>query len=801
MNVGDERDAHIPTINDLRLQTQAYAILPSVLLLLMLIPAGVLRAQDGSSAVVLTGEEARRRLHALGMDAETARRRAAQAGITLPADSVLPAGPSGFRFAPGSGPDSAALPGPPQAPSVPPPPGVHGLPYFGYDIFTRASAAAFDPAEAGPADPDYLIGTDDVLRVTVWGQAEFQHELAVDREGRVFIPTVGQIPVAGLTLREATEQLTRTMARSYAGLRGRPPTTWLDLALARLRPKRVFLMGEVLAPGAYSVGSHATVFTTLFHVGGPAVTGSLRDVRVLRNNTVVARVDLYNYLVTGEAAGDVRVQTNDVIVVPARGRTVSLRGEVRRPGIYELRDGEDLRSLLGFAGGVLPTAYDVTAQVDRVLPPGRRTGGVDDRRVLDLPLGRILAGEPAGADLEDGDDVRIFPVLEEKRNYVTIEGAVWRPGRYALGGPRTIRELVAAARGVHPSAYEDLAHLTRLSNDRMSRRLVAFDLRRALDPGTEEIPLEPLDEVMVYSRTMTEVSDPYVMIRGSVKSPGRYALRTGMTLSDLLAVAGGYTEDADLVEAEVARVRPSGLLGDTIALILHPPVPLRPSAVPGDRSEGFLLRHRDEVLIRPNPHYVTQQNVRIAGDVVHPGVYSIRRRGELLSELLERAGGPTRTSSMAGARFYRLGRRVNLDFREAFERRNELHDVVMLDGDSIYIPSKPHTVLVTGEVNNPGLLSYIEGEDVGEYIARAGGLTDSASYAVLVQPSGESRRVDFGLFSGDPEVHEGAAIDVKRVPPPAPDGAGADITRTVMDALAILTSAATLAFIVWQVSR
>jgi protein involved in polysaccharide export with SLBB domain len=307
---------------------------------------------------------------------------------------------------------------------------------------------------------------------------------------------------------------------------------------------------------------------------------------------------------------------------------------------------------------------------------------------------------------------------------------------------------------------------------------------------------------MVYSRTITEISNPFVTIRGSVKAPGRYPLSVRMTLDDLIAIAGGYTENAELLQAEVSRVRPSGLLGDTLAIVLHPDLPDRPApSLPKSGPTTFPLQHRDEVLVRPNPRYVTQTNVRVSGDIRYPGVYSISRRGELLSEVLERAGGPTRTSSMIGAEFHRNGKRLILDFYEAYKQRNPLHDVVMLDGDSIFIPSKPHTVLVTGEVNNPGLLSFIQGEDVEDYITRAGGLTDSASYAVLVQPTGESRRVDFGWFSNNPEVEEGGAIDVKKVPPPPPDTPGTDVAATIRDVFAILTSAATLAFIIWQVSE
>jgi polysaccharide biosynthesis/export protein len=683
--------------------------------------------------------------------------------------------------------------------------GPGGLPYFGYDVFVSVPRA-FEPTAAGPVDPEYIIGADDVLKLTVWGQVEIQQELTVDREGRVFIPTVGQVLVTGMSLHEATEKLRRQMARSYSGLVSRPPTAWLDLTVARLRPKRVFVMGEVYKPGGYTMASQSTVFSALYSVGGPSVNGSLRDIRVVRGGTVITHVDLYDYLTGADRTNDLRVQDNDIVFVPMRGITASVRGEVRRPAIYELKAGEGLSALLRLAGGVLPTAYDVQAQIDRIRPFGKRPGGVDDRIVVDVPLRAVLQ-QGADAMVADGDEVRIFPVLDERRNFVSIDGSVWRPGRYELGVIRTVRGLIAAAAGIQPRTYTAFAHLTRLNADLMTRRIISFDLARLLQDSTHDIILEPRDQVHIYSTEIVEVKQQYVTVRGSIKNPGQYPLNAGMTLKDLIPLAGGYTEDAELLEAEVSRVRPADLRGDTLAVVYLPVLPR--SFSPGtdtmiggepDGGEFFLL-HRDEILVRPNPAYITQQHVRVTGDIRYPGTYSIRRRGERLSELLERAGGPTRTSYMGGARFFRGGERLLLDFKGAFEQKDLQHDVVMLDGDSLYIPSKPHTVLVSGEINNPGLLSFIEGADVLDYIDRAGGLTDSSNYAVLIKPTGESRRVDFGLFSRNPTVPEGSMIEVLKVPPPGPEGAPVDISGTIRDSFAILMSAATVAFIVWQVSQ
>lgn len=777
------------------------------------------REQAESQLEKMTPAEIEKRISELGLTREEASRKAAELGVSLEqflgsAKSSAP--PAMAKDTTLMHVDSANIKpillealrtreAKPKAPLSP-----LGLPYFGYDVF-GAVPDAFEPMAAGPVDPEYIVGSDDALRISVWGQVEFQNELTVDKEGRIFVPTVGQVLVTGLTLREAYEKLRSQMSRSYSGLVSQPPTVWMDVTISRLRPKRIFVMGEVTQPGGYTVSSYATVFSTLYSIGGPTVNGSLRDVRVLRGNNLIARVDLYDYLAGSEKTNDIRVQNNDVIYVPVRGKTVTMRGQVRREAVFELREEENLSDLLKICGGVLATAYDGIAQIDRIRPLGERRDGVEDRFVVDVPLRSVLDGTVKSLALYDGDEIQVFPVLDEKRNFVTISGSVWRPGRYELGQVKTVRDLIAAAQGIHPRTYLGFAHINRLNHDLVTRSIISFDLQKLLDDPANDQPLHSRDEVIIYSRDIVEVKDRFVVVSGSVKKPGRYELSSNMTLRDVIPLAGGYTEDAELLEAEVARVVPRGLGGDSLSLLFHPRLPSQfsprdPSAIRSpdesrDNGDDFLLSHRDHIVVRPNPFYVTQKNVVLAGDFKYPGVYSLMKRGERLSEILERAGGPTQTSYMGGAQFFRKGERVLLDFTEAYEERNARHDVVMLDGDSIFVPARPYTVLVNGEVNNPGLLSFVEGNDVMDYINRAGGLTDSSKYAVLVKPTGESRRVNFGFLSANPQVPEGSVIKVLKMPAPTQESQPVDVAGTIKDVFAILTSAATVAFIIWQTTK
>jgi len=766
------------------------------------IHGGLAIAQNSGT---LSSEEIDKRLRALGLTREEAQRKAAERGIDL--EQLLAA----QQTAPRQPEVQATLPPSPSADSPemilgsdqPLLLGPDGIPYFGYEIF-RFSPEAFEPAVAGPVDPEYLVEPGDVLRVTVWGQVEFESEHTVDPQGKIFISTVGQVLVSGMTLERLYDKLLKQMSRSYSGLIGQRPTVWLDVTLARLRPKRVFMMGEVTAPGSYTVSSYATVFNALFSVGGPSIQGSLRDVRLIRGGKVVARVDLYKYLMGADQTDDVRVQNNDIIFAPIRGKTVSIRGAVRRPAIYELLENERLGALLQFAGGVLPNAYGTTAQVERIRPLSERTGGVEDRFVQDVDLKGVVDGS-SDIELHDADRIQVFGVLDVLRNYATVSGSVWRPGRYELGKIETVRELVNAAEGVQPRAYLDLAHLIRFNEDQITTRIVPLDLGLLLKVPSQDQRLQPRDEVIVYSKEILETTNKYVSVRGEVKNPGRYPFRDSLMLEDLIPLAGGYTEEADVHLAEVSRVVPAGLGGDSLALLLHPILPTTFSSrleEATDRNpQPFLLQHRDEILVRTNPGYKHQKNVTITGEVVSPGIYSLQRRGERLSELLDRASGPTSSAYLGGARFFRHGARVLLDFEEAFYFHGEVHDITMEVGDSIHVPSKPNTVLVLGEVQKSGLLSYIEGDDLQDYLNRAGGTTDSAYYALLTKPTGESQKVGLGVFSGNPEVPDGSVIEVAKEPvPPQPEKAEA-ISTTVKDIFALLTSAATLIFIVHQTTK
>jgi protein involved in polysaccharide export with SLBB domain len=772
--------------------------------------------------------------------------------------------------------------------------GSGGLRFFGYDIFATMPSA-FEPVASGPVDPEYLIGTEDVLRLNVWGQVELRNDMEVDKEGRIFIPTVGPVLVTGLTFEQAYKTLIRQMSKSYAGLVASPPTVWLDITLARLRPKRIFIMGEVVKPGGYTVSSYANVFNSLYSVGGPTVKGSLRDVRVVRGSKVIAHIDLYTYLTGAEMTNDIRLQSNDIVFIPPRGKTVAVKGEVRHPAIFELLAGENLKKLLEYAGGALTTSYLERIQIDRVIPFDERIKGESERKIVDINFREILNLQ-SDYELNDEDVISIFSVLDFRKNFVSISGAVVRPGiyqwekiprlrdliieadsllpeaylpradimrtrpdqtleaikvdikkvleededeniylqpldqvriysiyeisdrkfvsisghvrnpgRYAYADSLTLYDLVFKAGGLTDSSFRSQtflprADLIRLNPDGITKKTIPFNLEALLDSilGVNRL-LQSGDEVVIYEIDVAKLRNKFVEVRGKVRRPGKFNLTTNMTLADAILLAGGLTEDAWQLSAEVARtIQLFGMGQDSLAIIRFAQVPNFSDTTQSahlihaeSREKDFQLQHRDIVYIRPNPDFRIQESVTVGGEVVYAGEYALKVHEERLSSIIKRAGGITKSAFLKGGRINRHSNQVIIDFEKALADPFGSYDIILHSNDVIQIPKKLNAVMITGEVNHPGLLGYIDGDNLWNYIDRAGGTRDSADYILLTYPSGNVKKIGTGLFSRNPTVEDGSMINVAKLPPPPPSKEF-DLGGTLKDIFAVTASVVTI---------
>ena len=367
------------------------------------------------------------------------------------------------------------------------------LTYFGYDIFKR-DPALFQATSVGAVDPDYLIGPGDEIIMMLWGETQFRQVLTVDREGFVFIPEIGQVFVNGLNLNLLESKLFRVLSQSYASLnpQGRKPTTFLDVSLGNLRPLRIQVLGEVAQPGAYTVSPSATLFSALYYFNGPTTLGSLRYIRLIRGGKEIASIDFYDYLLTGKKPRDQKLQLDDVIFIPKRLKTVTIEGEINRPGIFELKPEEKLTDLINMAGELKITAYLDRAQIDRIVPFDKRAELGMDRMFTDVSLEEILKTKKV-FPLQDGDRIQVFSVLDLRLNVVDIRGAVTRPGSYDLGESLRISELIAKADGLLGDAYLDRVDVVRVKPD-FGEQLIKLNLKQALvkrntvgSPGTKEV--------------------------------------------------------------------------------------------------------------------------------------------------------------------------------------------------------------------------------------------------------------------------------------------------------------------------
>jgi protein involved in polysaccharide export with SLBB domain len=683
---------------------------------------------------------------------------------------------------------------------------------FGYEIFSY-SPTTFEPLAAGPVDPDYPIGPGDEVIVTLWGDNEFTHAAIVNREATITVPDIGQVLLNGLTLSQAKRAITDRLAAVYSGIRARRATTFVDVTLGKLRTIQVFILGDVVRPGGYTISSVSTVLNALYSAGGPTPRGSMRDVRIIRHNDVYRTVDLYGYILTGSKGADVRLQSGDVVFVPPVGKVVAVLGEVHRSAIYELAAGEQFQALLRLAGGVKSTALLSRALVDRVVPFAQRDSlAGQDRVALDLPLREALADPARDSELADRDIVRIFRVGDIRTNTVSMDGnGVYHGGIFAWRPGMRASDLVRDAGGLKPDAYLDRALVVRTDEKRV-RRSLAFHVGRAVVAGggggvgdpAADLELRPLDEITVQS--IWDIRDRHtVAINGSVRKPGSYEHLDGMTVMDLIFRAGGLLESASPVEAEVSRVDSTTIASKKGATIFRVPISRDytfaggGNGVEGMPDTSFVLEPWDQVFVREIPDWQLQRNVSITGEVMYPGVYSLRSKDERLSSLLARAGGLKTTAYPRAARFTRRkdgAGRLAVDVADV-AKRGRRYDLVLEDGDEVFIPREPKTVKVVGEVGFPASVLYERGRPLGFYVEQAGGYGENADKGrvKVIQPNGRVKGPRTLWFDPSPEA--GALVIVPMRGPQEKKETLKDLA-TIMT---ILSGAATTIFLAREATK
>jgi protein involved in polysaccharide export with SLBB domain len=679
---------------------------------------------------------------------------------------------------------------------------------FGTEIFENA-AMSFEPNLRLATPQDYVLGPDDEVLIDIYGLSEANYKVNVSPEGTIRIPLVGVINVSGLTIAEARRVIKNRMTATYKGLA--TGNTSVSINLGNIRSITVHVIGEVAHPGSYTIPSLATVFNALYQSGGPKENGSFRDIQVIRNNQVIRTVDLYDFLVHGKQH-DLRLQDQDVVkVLPYKNR-VTLTGEVKTPAIFEMKNGETLQDLIAFAGGFTEKAY-------RESITGYRNT-LKERSVVSIGNGSFKTFKT-----EPGDEYSVGKLLNRFENRVQISGAVYRPGVYALKEGMKVKELLQLAEGLKEDAFVNSAVIFRKNNLGLSE-VASFSPKEVLS-GQNDITLQREDSIYIGSVLDMKEKD-FVYISGEVLKPEKYPFGEGMTLKDLIVLANGFKNKANVGEIEVYRqITDIKTLNENINKAESFKIKMD-SAM--ENTAIFKLKREDRVVVRPIFGAENMREVTIEGEVIAPGNYVLKSKKQRISDLLNQAGGLSTYAYAQGAFLTRKHRKEDVDqkamelikkdaalkvksktnaidsmqvekqdamtsdivdirLEKIIKHPGSKYDLQLEEGDVLSIPKQLETVNISGQVLRSTSVRYQSGKSLGYYIANAGGFSARAlaGRTYVVYPNGSVDATSHFLgFRVYPKVKPGASIVV----PLKPEKKGMTTAETIGLSSSIISMAA-----------
>lgn len=661
---------------------------------------------------------------------------------------------------------------------------------FGREIFSNKNLS-FEPDLNIPTPKNYILSAGDELLINVWGDSELNMKLKVSSEGTILIPNLGPVAISGLSIEAAESRIRQELGRIMSTLSGTTDgaNTFVSVSLSQIRSIKVNIVGEVIAPGTYTLPSFATLFNALYAAGGVNEIGSLRGIKVYRNSKEVANLDVYDYLLNGKYGTNIRLEENDMIIIPPYDQLAVVRGKVKRNRIFEMKKGETLQQLLNMTGGFTGDAYTKDVRVKR--KAGSR-----------YQIATVREDQYPTFTMMDADSLMVDSVIPFYENRLTITGAVWRPGEYELGTTvRTVKELVKQAAGLKGDEFAGRAQITRLNPD-FTTTVIAVDIRGILNGTSPDMELKPEDKLEIPS--LFDLREPYtIKVSGAVNYKDTVLpYRHSLTIEDAIIMAGGLQESAATVNVEVARrikdskaEQNSNITAKVFNFTLNDDLGLIPAA--GTTAETvFTLKPFDEVYVRFSPGYQEQQVVKINGEITFAGDYVLAEKNSRLSDIISKAGGITPDAYVKGASLKRLltedeMRRletlmelssnkqsrdsislsianikdysVGIDLEKALANPGSSHDVVLRDGDILYIPQLQSTVKINGAVTYPNSVTYTKGMSVGDCLSQAGGYNDIArKYPIVIYMNGKvattKKRLIF--FKHYPKVEPGCEIVV-----------------------------------------
>ncbi len=621
------------------------------------------------------------------------------------------------------------------------------LQVYGTDFFNQVDIR-FEPNFSVATPKGYILGPGDEIIVLLTGLNESTQRIKISPDGNVSMDHAGIVYVNGFTIEQATNLIKNRMAKVYPALNS--GQTHLTVNLGNTRSIKITILGEVKAPGSYTMSSLSTLFNALYNSGGPNTNGSLRYIELIRNNKLYKTVDFYSFLQKGLLDGNIRLEDQDVIRIPVYKKRVSINGEVKNPAIFELKENESLEDLINYAGGYTDIAYKGIAKIDQI--------NALQREVKDVPANMF-----SNYIRHNGDLVQIGAITNRYTNRIILEGSVYRPGVYELTAGFTLAQLLKNAQGLKPDAYMERGYIKRTLPN-LERDLISFKPGDIVN-GKNDIPLFREDSVVILNQDIF-TSNQKVIVEGFVRKPSVFIYRKGLMLADVIAMAGGFADEAANHHVEVSRIIQNE--SDTVANRLVQTFTVNMDTLSGSKND-IELQPMDFIYVPRLVNYRSLGNVSVKGEVVFPGDYAVQRRDETVIDFLKRAGGITPYGSVENAQVYRKGIRVNIDLNATTNHDSTTsRKMILLPGDSVYIPRVISYVEVSGAVNNPQFISY-NGHRFKYYINAAAGTTENARLkgAYIKYPDGLNMPVrHFLFFRNYPSVKPGSKIIV---PEKAPD--------------------------------
>ncbi len=612
--------------------------------------------------------------------------------------------------------------------------------YYGYSFFSNPNTE-FQPNLNIATPENYILGPGDELNITLSGLNETDFDAKLSRDGSIKVEYVGLISLTGLTIEQAKQRIFARMAKSYPALT--MGKTKLNLSLSNGRSIRVTVIGEVERPGGYQVSALATVFNVVYITGGPTINGTLRNIQVIRNNKMIATIDLYPFLQKGVLPADIRLEDQDVLVFTTTLKRVEFAGMVKRPMVYELLPSENLAQALAFAGGFNDSAF--TDRLKIVQLNGR------EKLYKDVETSSFMNYIPMQSDSIFAEKMQ--PLFENK---VTITGAVYRPGEYGFTPQLSLNNLLKKADGLRADAFLTRAIIKRVGVNR-EKTIVSVDLSTL---STNDIALSSEDSIHVFAKDDL-IEQQYGTIDGNVRNPGKVLFRKGMQIQDLIALAGGFMNDAAYHRVELSRLEKNRT--DAMSNQMVDLMKLELDAALTNKDASLTLEPQDYIYVPRLLNYKFIGDVKVRGEVLFPGNFALERRDENIQDIITRAGGLTQYGSLKDLQVFRNGTRIGVNLEQNAAKDMGL---LLLPGDSLFVSRNDPYVEIVGAVYNPQLIRF-ESSSFKSYISAAGGLKNrgSLSKAYIQYSNGINRKTTkFLFFRFYPTVKSGSKIIVPEVP-------------------------------------